>query len=383
MNPPTREAGVLILTSPLAGEVAAQRRVGGRANPARIAASHPLLSAPPPGGEAPPTSPSSGEVREKTRAGHSILTSPLEGEVAAQRRVEGNVAPPVSLPPPPGGEAPPTSPARGEVKRLHLGLVALALLFSASPAVASSPADALAAAESAFAEGVELRTDSAKARPAFARAAAAYDVLWNRGHHTPELALNRARAHRLAGSLPRSVAALHDGLAVARFARPLQVELDDARAAVPFPLDGELAVQCRPRAVGTVSARMSPADAWFAAGFLWLLACTGAARFAMTRSAVWLGAAAAGVAGLLLLGGLWVEDARRRARDESLPLLVAADDVMLRKGNADAYPPRVEPALPKGTEVREVSRRGGWVQVRLPGGATGWLPEAAVIACGG
>ncbi len=272
--------------------------------------------------------------------------------------------------------------AQGNALGTKVIAVLLVAFLSASPAVASSPADTLAAAESAFAEGVELRTDSAKARPAFARAAAAYDVLWNRGHRTPELALNRARAHRLAGSLPRCVAALHDGLAVARFARPLQVELDDARAAVPFPLDGELAAQCRPTAVGTVSARMSPADAWFAAGFLWLLACIGAARFAMTRNAGWLGFAAPWLVGLALLGGSWLQDARHRARDESLPLLVVADDVMLRKGNADAYQPRVEPALPKGAEVREVSRRGGWVQVRLPGGAIGWLPEAATLACG-
>ena len=258
-------------------------------------------------------------------------------------------------------------------------LVALGLLLSASPVFASSPADTLAAAESAFAEGVELRHDSGKARPAFARAASAYDVLWNQGHRTPELALARARAHRLAGSLPRSIAALHDGLTVARFARPLQVELEDARAAVAYPLDGELAAHCRPKAANTVSARMSVADAWFLAGALWLLACAGAARFAMTRNAAWLGVAALAVAGLLLLGGLWVEDARH----ESLPLLVVADDVMLRKGNAAAYEPKVEPALPKGVEVREVSRRGGWVQVRLPGGTIGWLPETAVIACGG
>src|SRR5262245_12744291 len=122
-------------------------------------------------------------------------------------------------------------------RALLFALAALAL--SAPPAGAGSPAETLGAAETAFAEGVALRNDEVKARPAFARAASAYDVLWNQGFRTPELALNRSRAHRLAGNLPKSIAALHEGLAVTRFARALQVELEGARAAVQFPAEGD------------------------------------------------------------------------------------------------------------------------------------------------
>jgi hypothetical protein len=258
----------------------------------------------------------------------------------------------------------------------------LALLICASVAFASSPADTLAQAEREFAEGVSLRDDSAKARPAFARAAAAYDVLWNQGFRTPELALNRARAHRLAGSLPRAVAALHDGLAVARFARPLQVELEDARAAVQYPHEGDLAQQAKPQPMRGLSTRLSKADAWLLAGGLWLFACACAARYAMTRNSLWLAFAAPWLAGLLALGWFWLDDSRERARNESLPLLVVSEDVTLRKGNAPAYPAKFDDVLPKGAEVRELSRRGGWVQVQLPGGAVGWLPESGVIACG-
>jgi hypothetical protein len=259
--------------------------------------------------------------------------------------------------------------------------VAFALLL-ATPAFASSPADALAQAEEAFAAGVEHRGDSSKARPAFARAATAYESLWDQGHRTPEVAVNRSRAHRLAGDLPRAVAALRDGLAVARYSRPLQAELADARAAVQYPLDGELAEQARPKSLRGVSTRMSPAEAWGLAGGLWLVACAGVARFAMARNALWLALAGLAVAVLLALGGLWLQDWRTREREESLPLLVVPRDATLRRGNADAYPPRFDAALPKGAEVRELSRRGGWVQVQLPGGAVGWLPEAAVIGCG-
>lgn len=258
-------------------------------------------------------------------------------------------------------------------------MIAIALLARPS---ASSPADALALAEAAFAEGVAHRNDAAQARPAFARAAAAYDSLWNQGHRTPELAINRARAHRLAGDLPHAIAALHDGLSVARYARPLQVELADARAAVRYSLNGELAGQVRPEPLREVSTRMSPAEAWMLAGGLWLAAWFGVARFAMTRNALWLAFSGLSLAALLALGGLWLQDWRIREREESLPLLVVARDATLRRGNADAYPPRFDAVLPRGAEVRERARRGGWVQVQLPGGAVGWLPEAGVIACG-
>jgi len=57
--------------------------------------------------------------------------------------------------------------------------------------------------------------------------------------------------------------------------------------------------------------------------------------------------------------------------------VVVAADAVLRKGNADAYPPRLEARLPPGPRP-ELARRGGWVQVELAGGAVGWLPEAVV-----
>lgn len=259
------------------------------------------------------------------------------------------------------------------------GLLAVALLLAGTPAFAAAPAETLAAAEAAFADGVARRDDSEKARPAFSRAAAMYDVLWNQGFRTPELALNRSRAHRLAGNLPRAITALHEGLAAARFSRPLQVELEDARAAVQFPLDGELAGQCRPPPLRGISTRMSAADAWVVSGGLWLLACACAVRFIMTRNAAWVAFGTVWVCGLLALGGLWVQDTRDRAKDESLPLLIVSADAALRRGNAVAYPARFDAILPKGAEVRELRRRGGWVQVQLPGGAVGWLPEGAVI----
>lgn len=242
----------------------------------------------------------------------------------------------------------------------------------------SGDADVLAAAETAFARGVELRGDSEMARPAFAQAAKGYDELWRRGFRNPALDRQRGRAKRLAGDLGGAIAAFHDGLALGRYDRPLQTDLADARAAVAFPNDGELAAQCRPRVSRTVSARMSPSDAFAVAGGLWLLACVAAVRFVMTRAGGWLATAGGCVVVLSLLGGLWWEDARQREKYESRPLVVIREDVMLRKGNTELHPPRLDQKLPRGVEARELLRRGGWVQVELAGGAIGWVPEVSV-----
>ena len=251
------------------------------------------------------------------------------------------------------------------------GLVLLIGLSLAAP-----PAEVAAGAEQAFAEGVAHRDDSATARRWFREAAAGYDALWRQGHRTPALAIARGRAHRLAGHLPRAVAALAAGHALARYDRPLQQELEDARSAVVYPLDGTLAADCRPPPTAGVAARMAPAEAWLIALGLWAGACLAAARFAMTRNLRWVAAAAGCFVGLAVLGGLWWDDARKH---DPRPVVVVTVDTTLRAGNADSYPARLDRPLPRGVEARELARRGGWVQVELAGGAVGWLPERTVI----
>jgi hypothetical protein len=257
----------------------------------------------------------------------------------------------------------------------------LAVLLLPCAARAAYHNDPLVVAAEAFAEGAARRGAAEKARPKFARAAELYDAVWNRGARTSELALARARAHRLAGSLPRCIAALRDGLAAVPSARELQTELTDARAAIAYPLEGAVGAQCRARDPFTVAARVSFAEAWVLAGALWALACACGARFVMTRAAGWLWTAGAFALALAAFGALWVHDARARSDDRPAHVLLA--DSVLRTGNASSYPERFDAALPGGAEVRELSRRGGWVQVELPGGAVGWLPLSALVACAG
>jgi hypothetical protein len=259
--------------------------------------------------------------------------------------------------------------------------VAAVILLAVAPTgwLNQPDAEVLALAEQAFVAGSNHWQDAAQARPQFALAAAGYDELWRRGYRNPQIALNRARSHRLAGDLPRTIVALHEGLATTRWNRPLQVTLEEAREAVNYPLVGDLQSQCRPATVVTIGNRMSPVEGWLAAGLLWLIACCAVARYIITRAARWLLVALLAIPMLGVLGWLWLNDEQLRRNTDVGSLIVLREDVMLRRGNAEAYPPRLDKKLPRGVEAHELGRRGGWVQIRLAGGAVGWVPEPAVL----
>lgn len=263
------------------------------------------------------------------------------------------------------------------------------LLLSVSPTVRHEATERdrelLARAEQFFAEGVARWSDERVARDAFARSATLYDELWAHGNRSPELALNRAHSHRLGGSLPHAIAALNEGLAQARWSRPLQNALEDARAAVGYPQGSDLAALCRPTPSRTIGTRLSPLDDCLIAGSLWFAAWLGAARYAMTRKGSWLILGTLSAGALAAFAAAWVLDDRTRHRDSALPVVVVDRDVLMRKGNGESYPARLEgrPELPAGVEARLLTSRGGWLQIRLAGGAIGWIPESAALKSAG
>ena len=257
--------------------------------------------------------------------------------------------------------------------------VLLALIgMSAAP----NPQDAAVAARMHFEAGVEARHDSATARGQFAKAAQLYDELWGHPVRNAALAKNRARAHRLAGNLPAAIAALHEGLRIARYDRSLQVELEDARGAVEYA-HADLAAACRPAPLRGIGTRMSPVEACLIAAVLWFGACIGVARFAMTRVPGWLFASAASLVLLAILSVFWWQDARRQTHDAARPLIIVSRSCDLKGGNGDLWPDRLKWKLPPGAEVRELARRGGWIQVELVSGTVGWIPEDAAITLSG
>jgi hypothetical protein len=244
--------------------------------------------------------------------------------------------------------------------------------------------DLLEIAADEYEKGMSLRHDAEKARPQFRNAARLYDEVWRRGVRDTNLALNRANSHRLAGDLSGAMVALREGLAIARWNRPIQAALEEARSAVAYPTHSDLATLCRPTPSSTIGTRMSPREAQVTAAVLWFLVCAGIVRFAMTKIAWWLGFAGTWLVVLVGLGALWLYDDHARARNAEHSSVVIARDVDLRKGNADTFPLRLDGVsrLPRGVEASELTRRGGWAQIQLASGIKGWVPETCVVKVG-
>lgn len=226
---------------------------------------------------------------------------------------------------------------------------------------------ALGQPDAAFARGVEARDDAKAARPHFIEAAKGYDAEWQSGKRSPALATNRSRAHALAGDLPGAILAAREGLRETPSDVELIRQLETLRDAVPYPQG------TRPDKPGGVRTRLSPWDVFAVAAVGALLVVVGLARRFTTRDGWAVPVAILGVV-LLVLAGLAVWQLHREAAAEPPPLVLVRQTT-LRRGNGDTYPQRLDGDLPRGAEVNERLRRGGWVQVELPGGVIGWLPD--------
>lgn len=230
-----------------------------------------------------------------------------------------------------------------------------------------------------FYDGVSHRDNAVSARPHFALAASQLDSRGSSHTSWPANALNRGRAHFLAGNLPQAIRAFRDGLAVAPWDAELQDGLNHCRTLVAYSVEATPAERVCPDSLTTVRDRVSPADLFAVAGISSLLAMIGlAARF--TTRPTWAGPVAAlGVVGILAVATVSMKLELDAEVERARPVLVVASDTILRTGNGTAFEARLPSPLPRGAEVRELHRRGGWVQIELPGGAIGWLPESAVI----
>lgn len=237
--------------------------------------------------------------------------------------------------------------------------------------------------DTVFQIGAENRHDAARARQSFATAAAAYDTCyigWEPKYHSPAIALMRGRAHYLAGELPQAIGAFRDGLELAPWDADLQRGLAHCRAKVAYPTEATPAERMRPDPFGSLRDRVSPTDLLAVIAVSSLLLTVGLARRFTTEDSWSTPIAMAGLVGLLVALTVGVVVDRQNQFERKHPVVLVGADTVLRTGNGPSFPPRVEAALPRGAEVRELGRRGGWVQVELPGGAAGWLPAAVVLS---
>ncbi len=257
-----------------------------------------------------------------------------------------------------------------------VAVLALAAAAAGFPVAAS---ELLRQAQEAFAAGVHLRDDADAARPQFRRAADLFEELRQRGAANPALFRNQGNACFLSGDLPGAILAYRQGLRLAPSDGALQRLLAAAREQVVYRQSGGFA---RPPTVARPPwlPRLSPAPglllAWLAYALAWLTL----ARWWMTRRTAfpWLSLAALALAGLLAVA-VGAEELQERDWDARPLVVIAEDGVLLRKGNAEAYPRRYETPVNRGVEARLLFARGEWLQVELSGGETGWVPRKYVL----
>lgn len=253
-------------------------------------------------------------------------------------------------------------------------LITLSLIVTQTPVANDSES-----AQRSFQLGVECRDDSQTARPHFGTAAREYRQLWERGERSPELAQSWARAEFLASNLPQAIATVHAGLRLAPHHMGLQRDLETYRDRVAPQLSTKPEEQLRPARLSGVRARISEWDLfWIAAGASLILGIGLARRF--TSGGSWaVPVVLVGVLGGIVCAGLAAKRSLEVHEDRATTLWVLRTDEPLRKGNGESHAMRLGAVLPRGTEVREVAQRGGWVQVQLTGGAVGWLPERTLL----
>jgi tetratricopeptide (TPR) repeat protein len=241
-----------------------------------------------------------------------------------------------------------------------------------------SNADLITQAEAAFRSGVEVRDNPDKARPLFRKAASCYEELHRRGSDNADLYRTQGNCHLLAGDLPRAILAYRHGLRLAPADSVLRANLIHAREQVVYAARGDL----RPPAdtVPPWLLYLSPPLSLLLFGAFYSLGWLGFVRWWMVGRTAPL---SIGIVAFLLaaLPAASLAFLEWSEREQSLHpvVVVAADGVLLRRGNGVLYPPRLESPLNRGVEASLQFERGPWLQIELAGGAMGWVPRTAVL----
>ncbi len=270
---------------------------------------------------------------------------------------------------------------RVAVNGRHIAFALLVAGFSCSPVGGTSEADReiLESVDRAFQEGIRSRQDREQARPHFRQAARNLEELRRRGANNAMLYRNLGNAYLLADDLPRALLSYHRGLRLSPNDAALNELLAEARQLVVYPPSGDLG---RPRREDRAAWMPYVPGEWLMGATLacYVVGCVAATRSRMVRQTRYLlGGLFFLSASALCAGGLLVRIAEERERAAHPLVVVARDEMPVRRGNGMAFPPRYETPLNRGVEGRLLLEREGWVQVELSGGEIGWLPREAVL----
>jgi tetratricopeptide (TPR) repeat protein len=261
-------------------------------------------------------------------------------------------------------------------------LIGLVLSASGAETPAPSDTDLLNQAQASFREGTRLRDRPEEARRCFRQAADAYETLRQRGAANAALFRNQGNASLLAGDLPGAILAYRRGLRCDPNDRVLRNSLEQARAQVAYPESDGLG---RPSVDHWPPWLPRPSQALLAGSALLLygLGLLMLTRWWMTRRGRWLRLAVTALSSAALVGAAWGVGQWQASDEAQHPLVViAADGVLLRRGNGLTYPPRYQTPVNRGVEARLLFDRGQWLKIELAGSESGWVPRAAVIGSG-
>ena len=226
-------------------------------------------------------------------------------------------------------------------------------------------------AQRAFDRGVELRQASpAEAATSFRQAADKFQIIVDSGLRNGRLYYNLANACLESGRLGRAIAnyrraerllpgdgRVEHNLSYARSLRRDQIETAGQQAFLHTLFFWHYGTSLRLRYVLAVALYV----------LFWLLMI---AR-TFVRRWRWRYVLVPVLAAWVVLGCSVAVEAYQQST--SLAGVLAADEVVVRKGNGEGFEPQYKQALHEGVEFVVLERRHDWLLIELPDGKTGWI----------
>ena len=208
----------------------------------------------------------------------------------------------------------------------------------------------------------------------------AYEELHRRGARSSKLYLNLGTLYLFNDQLPQAISAYSRGLQLDPTNSTLRKQLQFARERVLYDRKdgfGHPPIENRPPWLP----RFRVTQEWlWAPGLGWLCSCLAFTRWKMTGRRFYVLFAIGIFVTVSLLSGLLMVLAYYDHQDqEATHVVIAEDDVLLRKGNSLAYPVVDERPLRPGMEAELLAQRGKWVQIELASGEVGWVLRDYVL----
>ncbi|MCH2138879.1 MAG: hypothetical protein MK074_07510 [Phycisphaerales bacterium] len=269
------------------------------------------------------------------------------------------------------------------MKCIHACSLLLALILApstfGSALNAQQQASVLEEAQAAYVQGIELRsTDPSQSAKAFARSVDRFSVLVDDGIVNGPLLYDLGNAQVQAGEIGQGIASylqaqalmpgdarIAENLAHARSKVRTRVQADGSEAVVDRLLFWHHQWSTGVR--GTLFALV-----WCV---LWGVLVVRCWRFVPGwRTTTCVSGVLSAALGVSLLSP-WLGATSARG-------VLVQDDVIVRKGDAEAFAPRFEEPIHQGVEFRVLETRPNWLHIELLDGQDGWVPRDATEVIG-